>query len=123
MIEVSAQKVSKFGPIAKALNVELRPLSIFIGPTNTGKSYFASIIYDLLKSISSPSLYKRYLSEALSQQHSSKLHAIDQGNSLSWLNDLFDGANKEKHEFTQFNFSDVPKELQLWMNEILAEKN
>lgn len=38
--------VSNFGPIAKA-NIELRPMSVFVGPSNTGKSYTAALIYAL----------------------------------------------------------------------------
>ena len=38
--------VSNFGPIVQA-NVELRPLTVFVGPSNTGKSYLAILIYAL----------------------------------------------------------------------------
>ena len=38
--------VSDFGPIIRA-NVELRPLTVFVGPSNTGKSYLAVLIYAL----------------------------------------------------------------------------
>ena len=38
--------VTNFGPIAKA-SVDLRPLTVFIGPSNTGKSYLAILIYAL----------------------------------------------------------------------------
>lgn len=38
--------VENFGPIAKA-KVELRPLTVFVGPSNTGKSYLAILIYAL----------------------------------------------------------------------------
>lgn len=38
--------VSDFGPITAA-NVELRPLTVFVGPSNTGKSYLATLIYTL----------------------------------------------------------------------------
>ena len=39
-------EVSDFGPIAEA-NIELRPMSVFVGPSNTGKSYLAILIYAL----------------------------------------------------------------------------
>ena len=39
-------EVSNFGPIAKA-NIDLRPLTVFVGPSNTGKSYLAILIYAL----------------------------------------------------------------------------
>lgn len=38
--------VSNFGPIAEA-SVELRPLTVFVGPSNTGKSYLAVLTYAL----------------------------------------------------------------------------
>ena len=38
--------VSNFGPIAKA-EIDLRPLTVFVGPSNTGKSYLAILIYVL----------------------------------------------------------------------------
>ena len=38
--------VTNFGPIAKA-EIDLRPLTVFVGPSNTGKSYMAMLIYAL----------------------------------------------------------------------------
>ncbi len=38
--------VSNFGPIAKA-EIDLRPLTVFVGRSNTGKSYLAILIYAL----------------------------------------------------------------------------
>lgn len=40
--------VTNFGPIAKA-EIDLRPLTVFVGPSNTGKSYLAILIYALHK--------------------------------------------------------------------------
>lgn len=39
-------EVSNFGPIAEA-KINLRPLTVFVGPSNTGKSYLAVLIYAL----------------------------------------------------------------------------
>ncbi len=39
-------EVNDFGPIIKA-KVDLRPLTVFVGPSNTGKSYLAILIYAL----------------------------------------------------------------------------
>lgn len=38
--------VENFGPIAEA-NIDLRPLTVFVGPSNTGKTYFATLVYVL----------------------------------------------------------------------------
>ena len=38
--------VTNFGPIARA-DIDLRPMTVFVGPSNTGKSYLAILIYAL----------------------------------------------------------------------------
>lgn len=38
--------VRDFGPIANG-TVDLRPLTVFVGPSNTGKTYFATLVYAL----------------------------------------------------------------------------
>ncbi len=45
-------EVTNFGPIVEA-KIELRPLTVFVGPSNTGKSYLAILIYALHKIFSS----------------------------------------------------------------------
>lgn len=45
--------VKNFGPIYSA-DVELRPLTVFVGPSNTGKSYLAILIYALHKFFNAP---------------------------------------------------------------------
>lgn len=39
-------EVANFGPIVEA-RVDLRPLTVFVGPSNTGKSYLAILVYAL----------------------------------------------------------------------------
>lgn len=48
--------VENFGPIAEA-EVELRPLTVFVGPSDTGKSYLSALIYALHNLFSSLSSY------------------------------------------------------------------
>lgn len=43
-------EVSDFGPIASG-TVELRPLSIFVGPSNSGKTYLAKLLYALSETL------------------------------------------------------------------------
>ncbi len=45
--------VKDFGPIAEA-QIELRPMTVFVGPSNTGKSYFATLVYALHRSLREP---------------------------------------------------------------------
>lgn len=44
-------EVQNFGPIAEA-KIDLRPLTVFVGPSNTGKSYLAILIYVLQRWLS-----------------------------------------------------------------------
>ena len=47
--------VTNFGPIVKA-EIDLRPLTVFVGPSNTGKSYLAMLIYALHRSFNGDAL-------------------------------------------------------------------
>ncbi len=42
----SELEVNDFGPIVRA-KIDLRPLTVFVGPSNTGKSYLAILLYAL----------------------------------------------------------------------------
>ena len=67
--------VENFGPIAEA-NIDLRPLTVFVGPSNTGKTYFATLVYALhstFKGLSGVGLFSPF----------------SLGNALSLLRNLF----------------------------------
>ncbi len=91
-------EVTDFGPIAKA-KVELRPLTVFVGPSNTGKSYLAMLIYALHRFFGGfapnpgftervgPSIFDRFVGAWEDVQ------LISEGESdalLAWMNQLFE---------------------------------
>ena len=83
-------EVANFGPIVEA-TVDLRPLTVFVGPSNTGKSYMAILIYALHRYFSNGdglSRLHRYPSRRLpeSKEHTLPKNAID---------DLFAWAEQE----------------------------
>ena len=41
--------VENFGPIAEAKNIEFKPMTVFVGKSNTGKTYLAMLFNSLLK--------------------------------------------------------------------------
>lgn len=41
--------VENFGPIAEAKNIEFKPMTVFVGPSNTGKTYFAVLLHAFLQ--------------------------------------------------------------------------
>lgn len=47
--------VENFGPIQEAENIEVKPMTVFVGPSNTGKSYMAMLIYASIKALLSRS--------------------------------------------------------------------
>ncbi len=67
-------EVSYFGPIAKA-NIDLRPLTVFVGPSNTGKSYLAILIYALHKHFGADNwMPRRYSPRRLSRYRRGENH-------------------------------------------------
>ena len=84
--------VSNFGPIAKA-EIDLRPLTVFVGPSNTGKSYLAILIYALHR------FFRGYISRryfgsgpmpsVLRRSVSEQQPCDDVGNLAYWIKDAF----------------------------------
>ena len=56
-------QIKDFGPISKA-DIDIKPLTIFIGKNNTGKSYAALLLYSLMKA-AKVSWCKRYRYEQM----------------------------------------------------------
>lgn len=54
-------EVNDFGPIVHA-KIDLRPLTVFVGPSNTGKSYLATLVYALQMYFTGRSTTSRLLS-------------------------------------------------------------
>lgn len=50
-------EVADFGPITQA-SIDVRPLTVFIGPSNTGKSYLATLIYALHQCFGGPDAWR-----------------------------------------------------------------
>lgn len=53
MPERTPLSVKDFGPIAEAA-IDLRPFTVFVGASNTGKSYLAILLYALHQFFGSP---------------------------------------------------------------------
>ncbi|WP_025769273.1 AAA family ATPase [Thioalkalivibrio sp. HK1] len=62
-------RVRNFGPIIEA-NIDLRPLTVFAGPSNTGKSWLAILIYALHKNFDRPDIVtSKLLRKNINQDH------------------------------------------------------
>ena len=103
--------IENFGPIASA-DVELRPLTVFVGPSNTGKSYAATLVYALHKFFHMTTETARWprnrfqtghiIFPALSQF---KLNLRTSVQLESWLQDMLEGI------FAEGVRASFPKEL------------
>ncbi len=94
--------VTNLGPIARA-NVELRPMTVFVGPSNTGKSYLAVLIYALHRFFSGTVLDPRFSSPFRDnsifggighQQNPKTVSAEDAEALIGWAESLYE----EVHE-------------------------
>ncbi len=78
-MERIALEVQDFGPIGRG-RVDLRPLTVFVGPSNTGKSWFATLIY---------ALHQYFNRSAWGQKRPSKTYRLFHGPALEALDDKF----------------------------------
>ncbi len=113
--------IKNFGPIAEAQEVELRPLTVFVGPSNTGKSYLAVLIYALLRSFQS----REYVPLPLRERNRRKRHEsgllFDFGEAISdEVDDFLTRLTQEKVQTT--NFFDLPEKLQKFFKEKMGQE-
>ena len=90
--------VTDFGPIAKA-KIDLRPLTVFVGPSNTGKSYMAVLIYALHQFFSTYS--RRRDSRSLSrvkQRQSLDLSEHDLSSLYAWAKETLSKLEATEQE-------------------------
>ena len=105
--------VKNFGPIAEA-NIDLRPLTVFVGPSNTGKTYFATLVYVLhniffqLAHTVKPS--KKNIPRKLSSHHDAVVLAFKRCFDVGSVSDLerFGGSDSDSLEVS-LNLSNIDR--------------
>ena len=112
-VEIS---VRNFGPIAEA-DLDLRPLTVFVGPSNTGKTYLSMLIYALHRVFEDFSGFPllhilRFLVYGLGTD--SVADGIELGKERL---DVLNKRNKEQ----SFTFSDLPKAVREEIQFILED--
>ena len=101
-------EVTDFGPIVEA-KIDLRPLTVFVGPSNTGKSYLAILIYALHRYFSGGGRHDRrsaHLSHQLFEISEKVLSEKSIDALIKWWEQEF--GNKEK----QNSLSDFRKRIE-----------
>ena len=115
-------KVKNFGPIEKA-EIDLRPLTVFVGESNTGKTYLAALIYALHKNFggisqfpwgSSAASYFGFLYRSRHRYAQSRQEEIEQ-EALAVLEKL----NAPER---MFRFSDLPQVFSARSKSILTDQ-
>lgn len=104
-------EVENFGPIEKA-EIDLRPLTVFVGESNTGKTYFAALIYALHQSFDGSLQFPWSKIDLYSLHYRSSSNRSD---SLEELQSAFELILNPK---SQIKFSDFPK----WIRSELRSK-
>ena len=96
-----------FGPIASGV-VDLRPLTVFVGPSNTGKTYFAILIYALRRILNGfpqlPVMYDRRYHFGQDLRHD-KLSVADTDVREEEIQDILEKLDTERRPF---RLSDLP---------------
>ena len=104
--------VSNFGPIAEA-DIELRPLTVFVGPSNTGKSYLASLIYALHNSFIQI-FYPQNIMPPLQEVNgnsSIKLYKQEQTDLFKWASKMFSSDTPKENISDESDYS-IPPNIQ-----------
>ena len=110
--------VSNFGPIAEA-SIGLRPMSVFVGSSNTGKSYMAALIYALHKffnaysgnNVRSPMLMRKRQIPDLSANDLSGLHA--------WIKETI--SDLENTEYEKPHLIELPEFVAVLVRPIIND--
>ncbi len=123
--------VENFGPIAEA-NIDLRPLTVFVGPSNTGKTYFATLVYAMhgifegFLRIPLPNSFRSiYSILSESRDNLASTFASTDEEAPEIVSKL---SNKDRH----FKFSDLPQQIrelaqghtknsEIWRNDLGTE--
>lgn len=112
--------VTNFGPIKRG-TVNLRPLTVFVGPSNTGKTYFAILIYALHRILGGlpriPALprYQYHLFGTIRGSERPTLH------SGAHRIEFQDALNKLRTEGRPFWFSDLPESVRAVAQTVLED--
>ena len=97
--------VKDFGPIAQG-EVDLRPLTVFVGPSNSGKTYFAVLFYalhGLLAGLPRIPVMETYYPYLWREGRSSGKQDIEQ--------EYLDLAHKLKENSASLRFRDLPSDV------------
>ena len=114
--------VQNFGPIEKA-EIDLRPLTVFVGESNTGKTYLAALIYALHKHFEGISQFPwaDFVTSNFSFAYNLRFNdsQSQEGEIEREMLEVLEKLNTPKRPF---KFSDLPQRMCTTMGIILADE-
>ena len=117
--------VKNFGPIAEG-SVDLKPLTIFVGPSNTGKSYMATAVYAVTSpdsSVSRLNLLNRHnaaLRRSAIEDDVVKTEEFKEA-AKSLLELMRQRARNEFH-LSELTFGGLPPNIRLWLERLTLQQ-
>ena len=112
--------VQNFGPVAKA-DIDLRPLTVFVGESNTGKTYLSALIYALHQNFEGFSRFPWAVHVPLFLQ--SVYHSQDSSASTPTVlkAEILETLKKLNTPERPFTFSDLPQQPRAWLQRRLED--
>ena len=115
--------VTDFGPIASG-TMDLRPLTVFVGPSNTGKTYFAILLYALQRILDGfprfPITRQLFPSLLRNKLVSEKFLSPNMEND-TWEKECRAVLEKLETEGRPFSFTDLPGDVRNIFQALLKE--
>ena len=105
-IQISVQN---FGPVAKA-DIDLRPLTVFVGESNTGKTYLSALIYLLHQNFEGFSRFPWAVHVPLFLQSLYHSQDASSSNPAVLKAEILEALRKRT-----FKFEDLPQGLRAWL--------
>ncbi len=126
-------QVKDFGPIIEGA-VDLKPLTIFVGPNNSGKSYMAMLLYSLLRSYTPesaswglPRLFRRGMIRTYPPLLSRPFLSIpgeyypDDDNIVADLQQFLDNSHRTSDGVVSILFGEFPEAIRSLLDERINE--
>ena len=123
--------VKNFGPIAEA-DIDLRPLTVFVGPSNTGKTYLSTLMYALhgisggfapfpLQDLADPSLV--FILYELRRRYLLSTYREEKKTITELLEAIQDPLEKLTSNRSPLKFSDLPEVLRGYLQSNLTNSD
>ena len=111
--------LKNFGPIENA-EIDLRPLTVFVGESNTGKTYLAALIYALHKHFEGISQFPWAGSVASHLSFSYRFHPPSRQEEIE--KEMLKALEKLNTPEHPFKFSDLPQQMRTQVKSILTDQ-